>query len=47
MSNTLKAAKLLLIAIKNGEVTIFPIDDNTPDYTQMLEDAIFADGEEI
>lgn len=47
MSNTLKAAKLLLIAIKHGEVTIFPIDDNTPDYTQMLEDAIFADGEEI
>ena len=47
MSNTLKAAKLLLIAIKNGEVTIFPIEDNTPDYVQILENAIFADGEDI
>lgn len=45
--NTLNAAKLLLIAIKNGEVTVFPTNDDTADYIQILEDAIFSDGEEI
>jgi len=46
-SNTIKAAKLLLIAIKNGEVTVYPNMDDTADYIQILEDAIFADGEQI
>lgn len=44
---TIEAAKLLLIAIKNGEVTVYPNLDETPDYIQLLENAIYADGEEI
>jgi hypothetical protein len=35
----LQAAKLLLIAVKNGDVTIFPGESNT-DYIQILEDAV-------
>lgn len=44
---TIEAAKLLLIAIKNGEVTVYPNSEKTPDYIQLLENAIYADGEEI
>lgn len=34
------AAKILLIAVKNGDLTIFPASETTPDYIQMLENAV-------
>ena len=35
-----QAAKLLLIAVKNSELVIFPDRENVPDYIQILEDAV-------
>lgn len=32
-----EAVSLLLIAIKNGDITVFPAEDNTPNYIQLLE----------
>lgn len=38
----IQAAKMLLIAVKHGELIIFPKEDSTADYLQILEDAVNA-----
>ena len=35
-----EACKLLLIQVKQGEIEIFPKENNTPDYLQQIETAI-------
>lgn len=35
-----EAAKLLLIAVKQGKIVIYPQSDTTADYIQILENAI-------
>jgi len=39
MDKAIVAAKVLLIAITKGELQIFPADDKTPEYIQLLENA--------
>jgi hypothetical protein len=41
----LQAAQLLLIAVKNQEITIFPNADNTADYINILEKAVNSESE--
>ena len=40
MEELINACKILLIAVKNGELTIFPANENTADYLQIIEDKI-------
>lgn len=38
------AIKIFLIAVKNGDITIFPNSDTTPDYVQLLENSLKDEG---
>lgn len=40
MKELLNICKLLLVAVKNEEIKIFPEKETTPDYVQMISDQI-------
>lgn len=39
-TNLTQAVQLFLIAVKNGELTIYPKENNALDYIQILKNAI-------
>jgi hypothetical protein len=36
----LNASTMLLLAIKHGDITLFPKEDDTTDYIQIIENAV-------